>query len=242
MGEVEPGTIDSPAGLDRRRLTRAVIPSTGAALLTAVLVFVAAGRIDWINGWVFMIIWVATKAVSSLRLYRRDPQLLAERAGSHTDTKSWDRVVLPVYMMLGLVTLVVASLDGGNRRWSDSMAVGVNVMGVALYMAGAAVAQWAMETNPFHSTVSRIQSDRGQKVVLSGPYAIIRHPTYAASVLLWVATPLILDSWWALIPAALTGGMMVLRTVFEDRMLCQELVGYRQYAERVRYRLLPLVW
>jgi protein-S-isoprenylcysteine O-methyltransferase Ste14 len=242
VGEVKPGTTDSPAGLDTRWLIRAAIPSTAAGLVTAALIFAGAGRLDWINGWVFMILWIAAKAASSLRLLRRAPQLLAERAGSHGDTKSWDRVVLPVYMMLGLITLVVASLDGGNHRWSDPMAFGFSVMGVAVYLAAAAAAQWAMETNPFHSAVSRIQSDRGQQVVLSGPYAIVRHPTYAASVLLWLSTPLILDSRWALIPAALTGGMMVLRTILEDRMLRQELAGYRDYSKRVRYRLVPFVW
>jgi protein-S-isoprenylcysteine O-methyltransferase Ste14 len=229
-------------GLDKRDLARAAIPSTIAGLVTAALLFAGAGRLDWLNGWVFLGIWIATKAVSSLRLVRRDPRLLAERAASHADTKGWDRVVLPAYMLLGLVTLLVASLDGGANDRSGSMPAALNLAGVVVYLSATAVAQWAMESNPYHSAVSRIQSDRGQKVVLSGPYAVVRHPTYAASTVMWLATPLILDSWWALIPAALTGAMMVLRTALEDRMLRQDLPGYSDYAARVRYRLVVGVW
>jgi len=109
-------------------------------------------------------------------------------------------------------------------------------------LLGNSLAGWAVNSNPFFSAESRLQTDRAQKVASTGPYRFIRHPAYSAAFLLWITTGLMLESWWALIPGFLAGLMMVIRTVLEDRMLHNELPGYAGYAQQVRYRLIPGIW
>jgi protein-S-isoprenylcysteine O-methyltransferase Ste14 len=101
---------------------------------------------------------------------------------------------------------------------------------------------WAMVVNNYYSRVVRIQGDRGQYVVTDGPYRYVRHPSYIGSILSWACAALTLGSWLALAPVALIAVTFTVRTALEDRMLQQELAGYKEYAERVRYRLLPGVW
>ena len=105
-----------------------------------------------------------------------------------------------------------------------------------------AISPWAMRVNAYFSKIVRIQEDRGHSVVSSGPYRIVRHPTYLGTILFELVTPIMLGSLWALIPGALTALLFIVRTALEDRTLREELPGYQAYAERVRYRLLPGVW
>jgi protein-S-isoprenylcysteine O-methyltransferase Ste14 len=109
-------------------------------------------------------------------------------------------------------------------------------------MAGMLLVSWAMASNKFFSTTVRIQDDRGQTVTSSGPYRLVRHPGYVGFLVSNLATPLLLGSLWALIPAVVLEALVVVRTALEDRTLQAELGGYRDYARRVRYRLLPGVW
>ncbi|MBZ5586697.1 MAG: isoprenylcysteine carboxylmethyltransferase family protein [Acidobacteriia bacterium] len=109
-------------------------------------------------------------------------------------------------------------------------------------MAGILLTFWAMVTNRFFSATVRIQEDRGHVVVDGGPYRHMRHPGYVGALAFTVASPVALGSWLALIPAVLTSALLVVRTALEDRTLRRELNGYREYANRVRYRLAPGVW
>jgi protein-S-isoprenylcysteine O-methyltransferase Ste14 len=108
--------------------------------------------------------------------------------------------------------------------------------------AGYGLAVWAMVENRFFSAVARIQKDRGHEVVTTGPYRIVRHPSYAGAILAYLAFPLMLDALWSLIPGVIMAGVLVVRTGLEDRMLIEELEGYQGYAEETRYRLIPGVW
>ncbi len=101
---------------------------------------------------------------------------------------------------------------------------------------------WCMSTNAYLSRFARIQDDRGQKVAQTGPYQFVRHPMYAAIILPVPCIALVLGSWWALIPVGLIACVFVIRTALEDRMLIEELAGYPEYAEKVRYRLLIGIW
>jgi protein-S-isoprenylcysteine O-methyltransferase Ste14 len=115
-------------------------------------------------------------------------------------------------------------------------------MAYIIYLLGNSLAGWAINSNPFFSAESRLQTDRNQRVTSSGPYRFIRHPAYSASILLWITTGLMLESWWAVLPGFLAGLTMIIRTIYEDRMLQAELPGYVDYAKQVRYRLIPGVW
>ena len=114
--------------------------------------------------------------------------------------------------------------------------------GLVVFVLGMGLMTWAMIVNNFFSLVVRIQKDRGHTVVSSGPYAYVRHPGYIGGILFQLATPVMLGTLWALVPAGLAACLIVIRTVLEDKTLQAELDGYKDYAARVRYRLLPGVW
>jgi protein-S-isoprenylcysteine O-methyltransferase Ste14 len=211
-------------------------------LLSGGLIFGCAGRLDWTLGWVFVIAWIVPKLVFLVLLRWRDPNLLVERATRHKNTKPYERVILPLYFVFAFGTFIVAGLDGGRFRWSGELPILLIVVAYIIYLLGNSLAGWAINSNPFFSSESRIQTDRNQKVASTGPYRFIRHPAYFAAFLLWITTGLMLESWWALIPGFLAGLMMVIRTVYEDRMLNAELPDYADYARQVRYRLVPGLW
>jgi protein-S-isoprenylcysteine O-methyltransferase Ste14 len=113
---------------------------------------------------------------------------------------------------------------------------------LSIAILGFLVTDWAVVSNKFFSGVVRIQKDRGHTVVTTGPYRYVRHPGYVGAILTNIATPVILGSLWALIPAGLVVCITIIRTLFEDRILQEELDGYQSYAKQVRYRLLPNIW
>jgi protein-S-isoprenylcysteine O-methyltransferase Ste14 len=211
-------------------------------LLSAALIFGGAGRLNWTLGWIFVLAWIVPKVAFLILLRWLDPDLLVERATRHKNTQPYDRIILPLYFVFAFGTFIVASLDGGRFRWSGDVSIMWVIAAYIIYLLGNSLAGWAINSNPFFSAESRIQTDRAQKVSSTGPYRFIRHPAYSAAFLLWIATGLMLESWWAVIPGLLAGLMMVIRTVLEDRMLQAELPGYAEYTRQVRYRLFPGIW
>ncbi len=211
-------------------------------LLSAALLFGGAGRLDWTLGWIFVTAWIIPKLVFLVLLRWRDPDLLVERATRHENTQPYDRLILPIYFVFAFGTFVVASLDGGRFGWSGELPIALIIVAYIIYLLGNSLAGWAINSNPFFSSESRLQMDRNQKVASNGPYRFIRHPAYSAAFLLWITTGPMLASWWAIIPGFLAGLMMIIRTVYEDRVLIAELPGYAEYAQQVRYRLIPGIW
>jgi protein-S-isoprenylcysteine O-methyltransferase Ste14 len=118
----------------------------------------------------------------------------------------------------------------------------VHLLAIALFLIGMVLASWALITNSYFSGTVRIQNDRGQKVINSGPYRWMRHPGYTGALLTYIATPFFLDSVWAFLPAAYLLVILVVRTSLEDRTLQEKLEGYREYTREVRFRLLPGIW
>jgi protein-S-isoprenylcysteine O-methyltransferase Ste14 len=216
----------------------------GLALLVAISLFGAAGRLDWAMGWIYVGGVVVTSVVSRVLMARANPELVAERAhfAEKADVKSWDRLLMPFVGVVGpFAVWVVAGL---NQRFGGpiEMPLWLQLGGIVAFAFGCAFSTWAMVANRFFSAVVRIQSDRGHSVVTDGPYRYVRHPGYTGSTAAWLGSALMLASWWALVPAALVTLAFVVRTALEDRTLQVELVGYREYTGRVRYRLVPGVW
>jgi protein-S-isoprenylcysteine O-methyltransferase Ste14 len=208
--------------------------------ITSVCLFGSAGRLDWSNAWVLLGLNFAASLASSILLWR-NPELLAERSNIKAG-KSWDKAIVGFVVLLGPVaTWITAGLDT-RFHWSDSMPPFAFITGVVAAVLAAALIAWAMRSNRFFSSVVRIQKDRGHVVVTAGPYGFIRHPGYTGISAFTLATPLILNSRWAFVPAIATAAMSVLRTVLEDRTLHNELEGYADYARRVKYKLVPAVW
>ena len=211
-------------------------------LLVAALLFAGAGRLDWDLGWLFVSVWGLLKILFVFLLRWHDPALLVERITRHENTQKYDRWIVPAYFVFAYGTILVAGLDGGRFRWSGEVPPLLILAGYAIYLFGNGLASWAVSANPFFSSESRLQTDRDQIVTHSGPYAFVRHPAYSASILIWLVTGWMLESYWAALPGLLAAVMMVIRTVYEDRMLRAELPGYLEFAEQVRFRLIPGIW
>ena len=140
-----------------------------------------------------------------------------------------------------LGVLFVAGLDV-RYRWSSGIGPVMQIAAMLIVIAGYALVVWATGVNAFFSQVVRIQSERGHTVVSSGPYRNVRHPAYVGMLLVVLGAPIMLGSWWALIPGAISAVLMIVRTALEDRTLQAELPGYHDFAQHTRYRLLPGVW
>ncbi|MBC7263435.1 MAG: isoprenylcysteine carboxylmethyltransferase family protein [Chloroflexi bacterium] len=213
-------------------------------LLLPMILFIAAGRLNWVWAWVYVGIAVSFTFVSRIIVMRTNPDLLAERAQflEREDVKGWDRPILFFTTLVGpLAWLIVAGLDE-RFGWSPQISLALRLAALAIIVLGYSVSTWAMAVNKYFSAVVRIQKDRGQTVVTDGPYRFVRHPAYATGIVASLMAPILLGSLWAFIPCGLVAVATVIRTALEDRTLLQELDGYKEYAQRVRYRLLPGVW
>ena len=213
-------------------------------VLVGLMPFAAAGRLDWWQAWVFSAILIGMNLLSRYLVYRKNPELIGERFRftSSEGIKNWDRLLAPLLAFVGpLLLLVVAGLDKRNA-WSPDVSLALQLAAMILLLLSAAFGAWAMLENPFFSSVVRIQKDRRQTVIASGPYRLVRHPAYSEYTLFWAATPVALGTLWAFIPALLMIAAVIIRTALEDRTLQAELSGYKEYTRRVRYRLLPGVW
>lgn len=204
--------------------------------------FAAAGRWDWIQGWAYLAFVVGGGAISDIILWRKNPDLLHRRGRIGEGTKTWDKVILSSFGLTSVLIMMVGALDAGRYHWSV-MTLWLWPVGAALFIIGQTILTWSMVANPFFEKTARIQTDRDHRVIDSGPYRTVRHPGYVGTIMgLVLGSPFLLGSWWAFIPAILTTFGLILRTALEDRMLMAELEGYKEYAERVPYRLIPYLW
>lgn len=200
-------------------------------------------RWDWWEAWVYGVMGVLGFAVSRALAARRHPDLLAERARfmEHENAESWDRLLAPLVGLGGGLIPLVAGLESLSDT-PATFSLPVRIVALVIILAGYALASYALIENRFFSGMVRIQSDRGHKVVSSGPYRWMRHPGYAGALLTYLATPLLLDAPWTFLLVVFIASVLVIRTRLEDGTLQDRLEDYRDYARRVRYRLLPGVW
>lgn len=223
--------------------TRIVLSLAAVMGGLAVLLFVPAGRLDWVEAWAFIFAYTAFLAFYAWWGLKRDPEQLHERGRAHKadNVKPWDRTILAAYTVLLPLTPIVAGLDAGRYRWSTVPPYVKGLAWLGLFLAGTLVF-WALTANTYLSRMARIQDDRGQVAITTGPYRFVRHPMYLGIIVLFLCMPVALGSWWALLPSIVIGFLFVLRTAKEDRMLRDELPGYVEYTRRVRYRLAPGIW
>ena len=210
------------------------------AVIDAIL-FGLAGRLDWRAAWVLSVLFAVYLAAAMMWFLRADPDLLEERLTRASNVPTWDRVLRKLYGVSLIALLATAALDAGRLRWSQ-MPVGVQVVGALGLLASFTVIWWCTASNHFLSTKSRIQAERGHRVVREGPYRFVRHPMYTSLIVSMSSMALLLGSWLALAPALFIAVLLVVRTAFEDRMLKDQLPGYRDYALDVTRRLVPGIW
>jgi protein-S-isoprenylcysteine O-methyltransferase Ste14 len=203
----------------------------------AVALFAAAGTTAILTFWIYLAIFATVVMAAFVRL---DPDLIRERMRPGGKRLP---LGLRIFTLVLFLHWIVAGLDRGRFHWSDSVPAWLQAAALILFAGGYALCLWAMAVNRFFSSVVRIQDDRGQYVVTGGPYALIRHPGYAAGILIMLASGVALGSWLAaavLVVASLP--FLLYRAITEDRVLLADLPGYRDYAARVRWRLLPRLW
>ncbi len=225
----------------KQGVTRWFVRETMGLVMLAVMLFVAAGALSWIAGWAMVIIMTGWVIATAAVVIPRYPELLAERTGPKKGAKTWDTALIGVYGVAMMIMWIIAGLDYRNN-WSSGIGLAAQVMAMLILIAAYGLVVWATGTNAFFSQVVRIQTERGHTVVSGGPYRFVRHPAYVGMILVVVAAPIMLGSWWALIPGILSAMVVIVRTSLEDRTLQAELPGYVEYAQHTRYRLVPGVW
>jgi protein-S-isoprenylcysteine O-methyltransferase Ste14 len=228
--------------------TKGMTPRILARMLIVVFLFpllpmIISGDWAWWEAWVYTLISSIGFVVSRALAVQRHPDILEERARSMDlqDAKAWDKILAPSLAFGSIIILVVAGLDR-LFHWSSPFSLNTTIIAILVILLGFLFGSWALVENRFFSGVVRIQKDRGHHVISSGPYRFVRHPGYAGALWTYVFLPLLLDSIWALIPAFLVIGILVLRTALEDKTLQEELPGYKEFARKTRYRLIPGIW
>jgi protein-S-isoprenylcysteine O-methyltransferase Ste14 len=212
------------------------------ASMGAVL-FAAAGTLRWPVAWLYLLELGGLGVWIGLWLARRDPGLLAERLAPFVQAgqRGWDKLFMAAaglgwYGWLALMGVDAMRLHGSAVPWW------LNVCGALAVCAGVVGVQPVFRANSYAAPVVKIQRERGHRVIDSGPYAYVRHPMYGVALLFIAGTPLMLGSWWGLACVPLLAALLGYRAVLEERLLIEQLDGYREYAARVRYRFVPHVW
>ena len=230
---------------DRRRLmVRSVVGVVVTTLVIGVLLFAAAGTLYWPRGWVLLAIFFAGSCIATVDLFRTNPALLTERLKAPIQKAQplADKLVLSTMIAGFVVTLVLAPLDVFRLHLLPQPGQVLAIFGLAAFVAGWWITYGAMRQNAFAAPVVKLQEDRGQRVIDTGPYAIVRHPMYAGALVLMLAAPIALGSLAGLAAFALLATAIVLRLLDEERVLARELAGYDAYREKTRWRLVPGVF
>jgi protein-S-isoprenylcysteine O-methyltransferase Ste14 len=209
----------------------------------AAIIFAAAGTIQYTAGWLYLGVLIAISIVFGTHMVRVDPGLLRERlkAPVQKDQPLTDKLVVIPILLLILGGMGFMAADAGRWRWSI-MPPSVQWAGGGLLLAAFLFIYWTMRTNSFAAPVVKIQKDRGQKVITTGPYAIVRHPMYFGALFYIAGTSLVLGSWWGLATVPILALLFGIRIGIEEQTLRAGLDGYEDYARRVRWRLIPLIW
>ncbi|HLN24462.1 MAG TPA: isoprenylcysteine carboxylmethyltransferase family protein [Patescibacteria group bacterium] len=208
-----------------------------------VVMFLAAGTVDWPGAWAFLGEMAGLGVVAGLALNRHDPALLNERLRplAQKDQPVTDRVLMIVIILLIFGWLAFMGLDAVRFRWSVVPVWG-QVLGGLCIALSTGVGYRVMRENSFAAPVVKIQKERGQTVISTGPYRHIRHPMYAGGIFFFIGTPLLMGSGWGLAVAPFLFGVLIIRIFIEEKALREGLPGYDAYAARVRYRLIPHIW
>jgi protein-S-isoprenylcysteine O-methyltransferase Ste14 len=215
----------------------------GMFLVFALVLFLAAGTVAWPAGWAFLILFFGFVVALTAWLLRSNPGLLTERMTGigKSDQKTWDKVFYVLANVVFLAWLVSMPLDAVRFHWSRMPAL-LHVVGGGLLLCSFYLFFLTFRENSYLSPAVRIQTERGQTVVTTGPYHYVRHPMYAAAVVFIVGTSLLLGSWYGLLVGLVLAVGIAMRAVWEERTLRAELRGYDAYMAQVRYRIIPYVW
>jgi protein-S-isoprenylcysteine O-methyltransferase Ste14 len=222
----------------RKNIIRRLMQVSMTVILSALILFLSAGQIKWIYAWIYILTSVLV-IVTNAFIFR--PELISERGRKKENVEKWDKIITGIILIPWVTFYFIAGLDI-RFGWSPVLADWIHIAALIIFILGNALVSWAMMANTYFSTSVRIQNDRGHTVTSGGPYSYIRHPGYLGMIIYLLSTPIILGSVWALIPTFITITLFIIRTSFEDDTLKNKLEGYKEYAERVKYRLFAGIW
>lgn len=206
------------------------------------LLFVSAGTLHWPGAWAYLVLMVGLSLTLGVALARRDPGLMNERLSPpiQKNQTAADKILLSVLLAGIFAWQILMGLDF-RFGWS-AVPAWLQVIGAAVLLVSIWICYLTMLENSFAAPVVKIQDERGQKVITTGPYSYVRHPMYAGAILFFAGTALLLGSWWGLASVLAFIVLLAIRTFIEEKTLRTGLRGYDDYAENVRYRLIPMVW
>jgi len=211
-------------------------------LFFSLVLFLSAGTLVWLAGWVFLVLFFSFVFTLTLWLFRHNPGLLSERMTvSRPDQKAWDKVIMLVINVVFIGWLVLMPLDAVRFHWSQ-VPLWLQVAGAVVLVCAFPLFFATFRENAYLSPMVRIQNDRAQTVVSTGLYHYVRHPMYAAAHLFLLGTALLLGSRYGLLVGLVLISLIARRAVLEERALREELPGYGAYLAQVKYRFIPHVW
>jgi protein-S-isoprenylcysteine O-methyltransferase Ste14 len=224
-------------------LTKSLVRTGVWLVIIAILLFVPAGTLNWTGGWIFLIETSVISIALAAWLAKHDPELLKERLRSpiQKEQSTQDKIVTGLLLLLFFGWFVFMALDAVRFKWS-SVPDWLQIPGVLGVLVACYIGYLTLRENTFAALVVKVQKERAQTVISTGPYRYVRHPMYAGMLFYLVGAPLLLGSWWGLLWGCGLLVLFVLRLLIEEGTLRKELQGYREYAARVRYRLVPGVW
>lgn len=214
---------------------------TLGTILFFTVIFISAGHFCYWQGLVYAFIGLVM-IILSYTVLQLDPDLQKERSKPGEGAKKWDKSILGLSFLATIGMFVVAGLDSGRFLWSPVFHWSVYVTGIILTVVGQLVFLIAQKQNKFFSSTVRIQTDRGHTVCDTGLYKWVRHPAYFGSLVQTLGFPLLFCSIWSLIPVGFSIVLLLTRTCLEDKTLINELPGYREYSEKTKYKMIPLIW
>lgn len=223
-------------------IARLLLQNTVFVVAMGALLFACAGTLHWPAAWTFLATSALLGPLCGWWLYRIDPALLAERLRPvlQKDQPAADKMFMTLFVVAMLAWLVVMGLD--RRVQPSDMPVALQALGFGLFLASTLFTMWVFRENSFAAPVVKLQTEREQHVISTGPYGYVRHPMYSGLVLFFTGVPLLLGSWWGLAMMPILIALLAVRIPIEERTLREGLPGYTDYAARVRYRLIPGVW
>jgi protein-S-isoprenylcysteine O-methyltransferase Ste14 len=221
--------------------TKFILNAFISSLLFSIVLFISAGRIDYLQGWAYLFTSITTTLMNVLTI-KANPELMSERTNPGEGIKPWDKMLLGLSLLVFVATMILAGLDSGRYQWSTQVPLSVVALGIFFMISGQTIFLVARKENKFFSTVMRIQKERGHTVCESGIYSVIRHPGYLGMIISTIGIPLILCSLWSVIPIFVSIVLLCIRTILEDNTLKIELDGYTEYIKKTPYRLIPWIW
>jgi protein-S-isoprenylcysteine O-methyltransferase Ste14 len=223
-------------------IAKLLLQNTIVVIAMGALLFAAAGSLDWPAAWVMLIVSAILGPACGLWLAKTDPALLAERMRPtfQANQPAADKIFMLIFFLVLLLWFVAIGLD--RRANASDVPLPLQALGLAMYLLSIAFIMWVFRENSFAAPVVKVQAERHQRVISSGPYAFVRHPMYSGIMLYFLGIPLLLGSWWGVAFAPVFAVLFAIRARIEERALVEGLPDYADYAARVRYRLVPGLW